>query len=284
MFGGLLTMMFIFVMISLILGATRRNRAGLNDSGLPPRPLMGPGQQPNPWGGYGDPYGQPRSPYGQQAALFGPGMQAQRGFADPTARQPMSVGSRQAIDQDITTFGEELRDLDLEVVGLPLSDEAQTDYTAALDAYDGAKQQLATASTNADVKRIAEIMERGRYSVACVKARVNGNPVPEQRPPCFFDPAHGVSVANVSWAPPGGTAREVPACAADVQRIRTGHDPSIRMVYSGQRQVPYWEDQQHAAWAQGYYSRYDMDPAVRSITHGALMIGGFSLLMGLLDD
>jgi len=27
-----------------------------------------------------------------------------------------------------------------------------------------------------------------------------------------------------------------------------------------------------------------MDPALRSITQGALMIGGFSLLMGLLDD
>lgn len=64
-----------------------------------------------------------------------------------------------------------------------------------------------------------------------------------------------------------------PACAADAQRVRTGNDPSIRMVYAGQRQVPYWEDQQHAAWAQGYYGRYGADPALRSITHGALMIG-----------
>ncbi|NHB85657.1 hypothetical protein G7085_16515 [Tessaracoccus sp. HDW20] len=78
--------------------------------------------------------------------------------------------------------------------------------------------------------------------------------------------------------------REVPACAADAQRVRTGNDPSIRMVYAGQRQVPYWEDAQQSAWAQGYYGRYGGDPALRTITHGALMIGGFSLLMGLLDD
>ncbi len=276
MFGGLFTLMFIFVMISVVLSVTRAGRPRLGDGGIPPRPPINPYQQRpqiTQWGGYA----QPSTPYGQPASF---GAQP----FDPSVHQPMSQGSRQAIDRDITSFGEELRDLDLEVVGMPLDDAAQADYTKALDSYDGAKQQLSTASSNADVKRIAQIMEEGRYAVACVKARVKGEPVPEHRAPCFFDPSHGVSVANVSWAPPGGAPREVPACAADAQRVRTGNDPSIRMVYAGQRQVPYWEDQQHAAWAQGYYGRYGADPALRSITHGALMIGGFSLLMGLLDD
>lgn len=271
MFGGLFTMIFIFVMISVILSVTRANRPRLGDSGYPPQQMgmQPPRPQLDQWGGF--------QPMGMQP--MGPAR-----FGDPAGAQPMSQGSREAINRDITSFGEELRDLDLEVVGLPLDDAAQADYTEALDAYDGAKQQLANARTNADVKHIAEIMEAGRYAVACVRARVKNEAVPERRPPCFFDPSHGVSVANVSWAPPGGAAREVPACAADVQRVRTGNDPSIRMVYAGQRQVPYWEDQQHAAWAQGYYGRYGGDPALRSITHGALMIGGFSLLMGLLDD
>src|SRR5699024_10800614 len=106
------------------------------------------------------------------------------------------------------------------------------------------------------------------------------------RPPCFFDPAHGTSVMNVQWAPPGGAARQVPACAADAQRVRTGNDPSIRMVQAHPQMmpVPYWEDPRHAAWAQGYYGRYGADPVMRQITTGALMIGGFSLMMGLLDD
>lgn len=281
MFGGLITMMFIFVMISVILSVTRRNRPGLGDGGYPPQQMgmQAPRPQLNQWGAFQPPgLRQMPMPPMPMHPLGAPQ------YRDPSGAQPMSQGSREAIDRDITSFGEELRDLDLEVVGLPLDEAAQADYTEALDAYDGAKQQLANARTNADVKHIAEIMESGRYAVACVRARVKNEAVPERRPPCFFDPSHGVSVANVSWAPPGGAPRDVPACAADVQRVRTGNDPSIRMVYSGQRQVPYWEDQQHAAWAQGYYGRYGGDPTLRTITHGALMIGGFSLLMGLLDD
>ncbi|MFT3887367.1 MAG: hypothetical protein QM713_04285 [Arachnia sp.] len=272
-------MIVIIGIVSMVLGSTRRNRPSLGDSGYPPQldPRMGPP-------GFGGP-----------AGFGGPGMGGPMAFAqqqygagyDPAAAQPMTQASRDAIDEDITRFGDELRDLDLDVVGRELDEATQADYTTALDAYDGAKQHLATARSNADVRKIAEIMESGRYAVACVRARVNGQPVPERRPPCFFDPAHGVSVADVAWAPPGGAARQVPACAADMQRIRTGHDPSIRMVYAGPQQamVPYWDHSDYAPWAQGYYGRYGMDPALRSIAHGALMIGGFSLLMGgLFDD
>lgn len=277
MFGSLFTLFFIFMMISVILGVTRAGRSRLGDGGYPPQQQLNPPPGAAPFGQWGGGYGQ--QPVGLQPMGF-----TQRPAYDPAAMQAMAPAARQAIDHDITSFGEELRDLDLEVVGRPLDDAAQADYASALDAYDGAKQQLQAARTNADVKRIAQIMEGGRYAVACVRARVNGQPVPERRAPCFFDPSHGVSIANVTWAPPGGAAREVPACAADAQRVRTGIDPSIRMVQGGHGQVPYWEDQQHAAWAQGYYGRYGADPALRSITHGALMIGGFSLLMGLLDD
>lgn len=244
-----------------ILAVTRNGRPQLGASGPPQLPPPLAAHPPQRWGA-----------------------PPQVGGYDPAAQQPITDASRRAIDADITTFGDELRDLDLEVVGRQLDAQAQAEYSKALDAYDGAKNQLQTAQSNADVRRIVQILEDGRYAIACVKARANGEPVPEHRPPCFFDPAHGVSVENVSWAPPGGAARQVPACAADVQRIRTGNDPSIRMVHQGATQVPYWEDQQHAAWAQGYYGRYGMDPAVRSIAQGALMIGGFSLLMGLLDD
>lgn len=250
--SGLFTMFFIIMLVSVVLSMTRNNRPPLDDSGYPPQQLSGP------------------QPYGA-------------GY-DPAAQQPMTQASRDAVDADITTFGGELRDLDLEVVGRELSMEAQDAYGKALDAYDGSKQQLSTARSNADVRRIAQILEEGRYHIAVVKAMANGQPVPEHRAPCFFDPAHGVSVEDVTWAPAGGAARQVPACAADAQRIRTGNNPSIRMVNAGQAMVPYWDSREYAPWAQGYYGRYGSDPALRSITHGALMIGGFSLLMGLLDD
>ena len=44
-------------------------------------------------------------------------------------------------------------------------------------------------------------------------------PLPAKRPPCFFNPAHGPSSQNVEWAPPGGVARDVPACPADAERV-----------------------------------------------------------------
>ena len=269
--NALLLMFIVFFVLSFVgAGASMRRRSihyhdpnaqlGFQDP-------MAQRQLPSPYGQqFGQPYG---SPYGMQQ------------------RQPdylMAPATRAALDSDITTYGDELRELDLDVVGRELSPEAQADYTLALDAYDGAKNQLASAQYASDVRRITQILDDGRYAIASVKARVNGQPLPEHRPPCFFDPAHGPSVENVQWAPPGGAARAVPACAADVARIRMGNDPSIRLVPMGAQQVPYWENQQYAPWVQGYYGRYGMDPAMRQITHGALMIGGFSLLMGLLDD
>ena len=267
--SGIFTMMMIVFIVGTILAVTRTNRPSLGD-GYPPRPQLPPYGPPMQQFGQMNPYGQQMAPYGQRY--------------DMAAMQPMAPGAREAINADITTFGDELRDLDFDVVGRTLDAAAQADYTKALDAYDGAKASLERAQTHADVRRIAEIMEEGRYAIACVKARVNGLPIPAHRPPCFFDPAHGTSAENVQWAPPGGAMREVPACAADAQRVRMGMGPSIRMVPQGPMQVPYWEDRRYAPMVQGYYGRFGADPALRSITTGALMIGGFSLLMGLLDD
>lgn len=277
--GGIVTMFLIIMLVSVVLGVTRRNRPSLDDSGYPPQPLAGP--QPNGMIGGPAQFGGPQ--FGGMQGFGQQGFPGQQPY-DPAAHQPMTIAARDAIDADITTFGGELRDLDLDVVGRELSPEAQDDYSKALDAYDGSKQQLFAARTNADVRRIAEILEEGRYNIACVKARANGQPVPEHRAPCFFDPAHGVSVADVTWAPAGGAARQVPACAADVQRIRTGNDPSIRMVNAGAGMVPYWNAREYAPWAQGYYGRYGMDPTTRAITHGAIGFGAAALLMGLLDN
>lgn len=197
---------------------------------------------------------------------------------------PLTPTARQACDDDITTFGTELRDLDLDVVGRALDADANQDYTRALDAYDAAKQHLARAHYDVDARRVAEILEEGRFAMACVRARVNGQPLPAKRPPCFFDPAHGPSSRNITWAPLGGSPREVPACEADAQRVQVGAHPDVRMVPSGQGMVPYWENRDYAPWAQGYYRSYGNDPAVSGLLTGAMMVGGFGLLMGLLDD
>src|SRR5918996_374258 len=74
----------------------------------------------------------------------------------------------------------------------------------------------------APVRKLA--FEDGRHAIACVRARVAGEPLPTRRPPCFFDPRHGPSVADVPYVPPDGVERDVPACALDVERVRAGAD------------------------------------------------------------
>ena len=214
------------------------------------------------------------------------GQQPQQLNAGPVryGETPIGDAARTSLDTDITRFGDELRNLDLDVVGIELSEEAQTNYSEALDAYENAKQAMNQARYESDATAIAHILEEGRYAMACVKSHAQGKPMPERHPPCFFDPAHGPSAKNVTWAPPGGAPREVPACALDAARVTSGSDPHIRMVQQGYQAVPYWQDQGHAAYARGYYEPYGLDPVVQGLAKGALMFGGFSLLMGLLDD
>lgn len=76
----------------------------------------------------------------------------------------------------------------------------------------------------------------------------------------------------------------VPACAVDVARIELGAAPRIRMVGPAGSRVPYWEDRNLAAWAQGYFGRWMNEPSLRRMTRGTSLHGGFSHLMGMLDD
>ena len=89
------------------------------------------------------------------------------------------------------------------------------DYQRALDAYESAKTAADSISEPEQVKHVTEILEDGRYAMACVRARVAGEPLPTRRPPCFFDPRHGLSVEDVALRP----ARRHPARRA---RLRPG--------------------------------------------------------------
>ena len=105
---------------------------------------------------------------------------------------------KRTADEDITKFGEELQDLDLDMVGKDLGDGARQDYQRALDAYESAKQAVGKVTQAEEIRHVIEILEDGRYAMACVRARVNGEPLPQRRPSCFFNPQHGPSVEDVS--------------------------------------------------------------------------------------
>ncbi|MER6025462.1 hypothetical protein [Streptomyces sp. NPDC001851] len=161
---------------------------------------------------------------------------------------------RVVVDEDITAFGEELDRLDFQPAG-PGADEAmRADYEHALDAYDTAKQRMAQASRPEDVRTVTEALEDGRFSLARLAARREGRPLPERRPPCFFDPRHGPSVTDAPWTPPGGAPRQVPVCAADATRLADGRDPVIREVDTDYGRRPYWDaGPAYGPWAGGYF-------------------------------
>src|SRR3954452_19363912 len=159
--------------------------------------------------------------------------------------------------EDVTALGEELQGLDLELTGRVLDEGQRADYQRALDAYEAAKTAADGMARADDVRHVTEILEDGRYAMACVRARVAGHPLPVRRPPCFFDPRHGTSVEDVPYAPPGGTQRDVPACALDAQRVRAGAEPDIRKVMVGSRRVPYWQGgRAYQPYARGYFGGF----------------------------
>jgi hypothetical protein len=174
--------------------------------------------------------------------------------------------------EDITAFGEDLQQLDLEMSGHELDPGANADYQRALDAYESAKVAGDSIKQPDDIRHITEIVEDGRYAIACVRARVAGESLPTRRPPCFFDPRHGPSVADVPYVPPDGVERDVPACALDAERVRAGADPDVRKVMVGAQRVPYWQGgRAYEPYAMGYFGAFG---PMTWMFMGGMMFGG----------
>ncbi|GAB3176905.1 hypothetical protein [Streptomyces incanus] len=161
---------------------------------------------------------------------------------------------RVVVDEDITAFGEELDRLDFHP-GEPGADDAmRTDYERALDSYELSKRLMGGAGRPEDVRAVTQAVEDGRFALARLAARREGRPLPERRPPCFFDPRHGPSIADARWTPPSGTTREVPVCAADRARLADGLEPAVREVDTDSGRRPYWEaGPAYGPWAGGYF-------------------------------
>ncbi|MFF4119493.1 hypothetical protein [Streptomyces sp. NPDC001714] len=161
---------------------------------------------------------------------------------------------RVVVDEDITAFGEELDRLDFHPAEPRADDAMRADYERALNAYDQAKSAMADARRPEDVRAVTQALEDGRFSLAQLAARREGRPLPERRPPCFFDPRHGPSVTDATWTPAGGAPREVPVCAADAARLADGRDPAVREVDTDHGRRPYWDaGPAYGPWAGGYF-------------------------------
>jgi hypothetical protein len=90
--------------------------------------------------------------------------------------------------------------------------------------------------------------------------------MPGRRPMCFFDPRHGMSVADVSWAPPdGGPSRTVAACVDCERIVERGDQPPMRLVQDrAGHQIQYV----NAGFAPSYWGGFG---------YGGSMLTGFLL-------
>jgi uncharacterized membrane protein YgcG len=178
--------------------------------------------------------------------------------------------------EDVTRLGEDVAALDTATAGTALDEATTQDYRRALDAYDSAKSALERMQRPEDARAVTEALEDGRYAVACVRARLAGEPIPVRRPPCFFNPQHGPSTEDVEWAPPGGLPRQVPVCAADAERVKLGAEPDTRKVLVGNTRRPYWEaGPAYSPWAQGYFGGYAMSGLLPGVLLGAVLGSSF---------
>lgn len=170
-----------------------------------------------------------------------------------TARELEQV--KRLVDEDVTLLGEQLTRLGSEVEGVELDSATRLDYQQALDAYEAAQRAVPGMTTVDLISTVADTLASGRYAIACVRARIAGEPVPEFRVPCFFNPQHGPSVGDIVWNQPKHGTRKVPACAQDAARLKSGTEPEVRYVVIGDRRVPYWEAGEAVApYGYGYFT------------------------------
>jgi hypothetical protein len=170
-------------------------------------------------------------------------------------QQVQLAAVRTTVDEDITEYGERLGAFSLD--DPDFDDATRADMQRALDGYDRAKSAAAAMRAPADAGAVTTALEDGRYALACVGARLEQRPLPERRPPCFVDPRHGPSVADVAWAPPGLAPREVPMCQACSVAASTGGQPQALQVATAGGQRPYYQaGPEYGAYAQGYYSPF----------------------------
>ncbi len=179
-------------------------------------------------------------------------------------------------DEDVTRFGEELTGLHVDTMTSSLDEAGTQDYQRALDSYESAKGLLADVRRPDDVGAVTRTLEDGRYALACVRARIAGEPLPQRRPPCFFNPAHGPAQVDVWWAPGAGEQREIPVCLADADRLAQGAEPDTRQVRRGNQMVPWYAGGPgYAPYAGGYYGGWSTNGLFAGIMLGSLMSGGW---------
>jgi hypothetical protein len=192
---------------------------------------------------------------------------------------------RASAEDDLVALGDDIRSLDVDIQMPTVSPEAKQRYEQALEAYQRASDIFDRAKHPEDLAPMTETLEEGRFAMAYTKALLEGKPPPERRAPCFFDPRHGPSVEDVEWAPPQGSPRPVPACAADAIRIKEGFAPHGKQVSVNGRQTDYWNAPGHyGPMMGGYFNGFGGGSLLSTLLVGSALGAGIGLGGELVGD
>ena len=173
-------------------------------------------------------------------------------------RQQELKDAKLAAQDDLIALSSGITDrgADLTIQG---NQEAAEEQAAALTAYERGTMALDAARHPRDMGRVSRLIAEGQYHLACAESLAAGNPRPDRRPSCFFDPRHGMSVRDVYWMPPdGGPGREVPACSACAHKVDQGIEPELRTVEVAGDRVSYL----NAGFAPAYWGGYGFLPGM----------------------
>ena len=138
--------------------------------------------------------------------------------------------AKAAAQDDLLALNERITDRDSDIA-VQRNPEAAAEQAAALSAYERGTAALDAARRPEDMQAVSRAIAEAQYRLASAEALAHGQPRPERRPSCVFDPRHGMSVADFPWTPPdGGPTREVPVCANDLHKMERGIEPEMRTV------------------------------------------------------
>jgi hypothetical protein len=170
-------------------------------------------------------------------------------------RQQGHEAVKACLDEDLSALDEDLWRLGRDLADAEYDGDARRDYERAVAINDAARRATDQLSSVNLADAITDALAEARYAMTCARSRLDAESVPERRLPCFFNPRHGPSVADVRWHDAPGEPLDVPACAAHAPRIATAEEPDSLHIWTGRQRVPYWQATvAFYAYATGYFS------------------------------
>jgi|SRR5262245_2989232 len=169
-------------------------------------------------------------------------------------RQQGYAAVKACLADDVSALADDLWRLERDLADDDDVGEARRDYERAVAINDAVRRSVGQLWSADLADAPTRALGEARYAMACARSRLAGLPIPERRLPCFFNPRHGPSVADVRWHDAPGEPQDVPACAAHAPRIGAAEERDSLYVWTGSTRVPYWQATvAFYAYAAGYF-------------------------------